>query len=51
MLLYFIITIIIGVLVGSMIEKYRWVNLAKKNKLKEVDGDLYKVIKVKPKIR
>lgn len=38
MLLYFIITIIIGVLVGSMIERYRWVNLTKNNKLKEVDG-------------
>ena len=38
---------IVGIVVGIVWERYRWVGLAKKDKLKEVDGDIYRVVKVK----
>jgi hypothetical protein len=38
---------IIGLLIGIMIERYKWVRSVKLNKVIEVDGDLYNVSKVK----
>ena len=49
MILGVIFAILIGWGIGTMIERYRWVGLAKKGKYKEVDGELFKVIKLKPK--
>jgi len=42
---------LIGGLIGAGIERYRWVKLAKNGKLKEVDGQLYKVSKVRPRFK
>ena len=41
--------IIIGVVIGIVWERYRWVRACKNKKVIEVDGDLYGVHKVIPK--
>jgi len=51
MLIYIVGGLVVGILAGTIVERYRWVHLAKNSKLKEVDGDLYKVIKVRPKFK
>jgi hypothetical protein len=33
----------VGVLIGLMIERYKWVRAAKNSKFIEVDGDLYTI--------
>ena len=42
---------LLGGIIGVYIERHRWVKLAKTDKLKEVEGHLYKVIKVRPRLK
>jgi len=51
MLTYIVGGLVVGILSGVILERYRWVYLAKNNKLKEVDGNLYRVTKVRPKFK
>jgi len=39
--------LIFGIVIGVVIERYKWVRSTKKGKFIEVDGDLYSVSKVK----
>lgn len=39
---------IVGIVIGIVWERYRWVRACKKSKVIEVDGDLYGVHKVEP---
>ena len=39
----------IGLVVGIIIERYKWVSRCKKNKAVEVDGELYQVKKIRMK--
>ena len=39
----------IGLVVGIIIERYKWVGRCKKNKAVEVDGELYQVRKIRMK--
>jgi len=36
----------LGILIGIMIERYKWVRSVKSGKVVSVDGDLYKVSKI-----
>ena len=36
----------IGIVIGIVIERYKWVRSTKKGKFIEVDGDLYSVSKI-----
>jgi hypothetical protein len=38
---------VIGLVVGIMIERYKWVRRGSKNQAIEVDGELYKISKIK----
>jgi len=51
MFIYIFGAALLGIFIGVGIERYRWVKLAKTNKLKEVEGHLYKVIKVRPRLK
>ena len=51
MITYIMGGLVVGALIGTIVERYRWLYLAKNSKLKEVDGDLYKVIKIRPKFK